>query len=463
MKSKMPIRMLVSGVLTTLFATLPMATYAASDVSKAEAEAIATEAYIYGYPLITMETTRDITTNVVTPKGTSAPMGQFVHMRSYPDASFTAVTAPNADTLYSVAWVDLSKEPYVLHVPDEKGRYYLMPMLSAWTNVFANPGTRTTGTKAADFVVTGPGWKGTLPPGTTEYKSPTNLIWILGRTYCTGTVEDYKEVHAIQDQYTLTPLSSFGKPYTPPNGVFNPDIDMKTSVRDQVNALKANFFFKKLAISMKDNPPSAEDAPMVAAMAKLGIIPGKEFDMSQDNTDTAKMGIEKIMSHGKEAGKVVNGWTMTTKTGVYGTDYLQRAYIAAIGLGANLPEDAIYPATSVDSKGKPLNGKKCYVLHFDKGQLPPAKGFWSLTMYNDQYFFIQNPLNRYSISPRNDLKTNPDGSVDLYLQSDSPGADKESNWLPAPKGQFVLMLRLYWPEESVLNGMWKPPAVKKVK
>ena len=197
----------------------------------------AIEAYIFGYPLVTMEMTRRVLTNAVKPMGLHAPMGQFANAREYPTAAFKDVTAPNADTLYSIAWLDLSQGPWVLHVPDEHGRYYLMPMLDGWTDVFADPGTRTTGTGAGEFAIAGAGWHGELPPGVEELRSPTNLVWVLGRTYCTGTPEDYTAVHAIQDQYKIVPLSAYGKPYTPPRGNVDSAIDMKTPVRDQVERM----------------------------------------------------------------------------------------------------------------------------------------------------------------------------------------------------------------------------------
>lgn len=439
-------------------------------LSEVDALKLGTEAYIYGYPLVTMDLTRQVITNVPSPEGSRGPMGRFNNLGEYPNASYHDVTAPNADTLYSMAWLDLSEEPYVLHVPNEKGRYYLMPMLSAWTNVFASPGTRTTGEKEHDFVIVGPNWKGTLPKGLIEIKSPTNMIWILGRTYCTGTPEDYAETHLIQYDYKLTPLSSFGKLYLPPDATIDPNIDMKTPIRDQVNALNADTFFKKLAALMKNNPPAKADAPMLAKLAKLSIIPGKDFDISKLNPEAAKglnqavkTGQEKIMAQVKNAGVIKNGWTITTKTGDYGTDYIQRAFIAAVGLGANLPQDAIYPTTSVDNNGQKLNGINHYIIHFAKGETPPVNAFWSLTMYNTNYFFVSNPLNKYTVSPRNKLSENKDGSVDLYIQNDSPGKDKEANWLPAPKDDFILMFRFYWPKEALLKGKWYPPAVKKVK
>lgn len=438
-----------------------------------EAAAIATESYVYGYPLVTMEYTRRVMTNTAKPEGTHAPMGQFVRMREYPTAQFRDVTAPNADTLYSTAWLDLAKEPYVLSLPDMGERYFLMPMLDGWTNVFQVPGTRTTGNKAQTYAITGPNWKGELPAGVKELKSPTNIVWILGRTYCTGTPEDYKACHAVMDRYDLRPLSAHGKEYTPPAGKVDPNVDMKTAVREQVNKLDAAAYFSLLAQLMKDNPPAKEDAPMVEKMAKIGIARGKPFDSAKLDPAVAKgiakapkVAFEKIMAHFKEAGKVENGWTFAPKTGLYGTDYLQRALITAIGLGANRPQDAVYPTSEAGADGKKYSGADKYVMHFPKGQTPPVNAFWSITMYDEKYFFVENPLNKYTVSPRNALKYNADGSLDVYIQNESPGKEREANWLPAPKGEFVLMLRMYWPKEkdpSILDGTWTIPPVKAVK
>lgn len=432
---------------------------------------LATDAYIYGYPLVTMEMTRRVVSNVVKPEGTRAPMGQLIRLRQYPNASFRDVTAPNADTLYTTAFLDVGPEPWVLSLPDMKGRYFLFPMLDGWTNVFQVPGKRTTGTAAQTYAITGPGWKGTLPPGVKEYKSPTGIVWLLGRIYCTGTQDDYKAVHELQDQCRLVPLSAYGKPYTPPDGKVDPSIDMKTAVREQVNRLDTKAYFTLLAQLLKTNPPVAADAPEIAHFAKIGLVPGKDFDAGKLDADFAKripqVAVDRIMVQFKtnKAVKDINGWGYTTKTGIYGTDYLMRALVTAIGLGANRPQDAIYPTSLKDADVKPYDGANTYVMHFPKGQLPPVGGFWSLTMYDADYFFVNNPLNRYSISARQNLKANPDGSVDLYIQNKSPGADKESNWLPAPTGKFVLMLRMYWPNEkspSIINGTWTIPPVRKV-
>ncbi|WP_201862832.1 DUF1254 domain-containing protein [Microvirga soli] len=432
---------------------------------------LATDAYIYGYPLVTMEMTRRVITNVAAPEGTRAPMGQVIKLRQYPDPSFKDVTAPNADTLYTTAFFDVGKEPWVLSLPDMKDRYFLMPMLDGWTNVFQVPGKRTTGTGAQTYAITGPGWSGTLPAGVKQYKSPTNIVWLLGRIYCTGTPEDYAEVHALQDQVKLVPLSAYGKPYTPPAGKVDPSIDMKTAVRDQVNRMDAVAYFTLLAELMKTNPPSAADAPALAKFARIGLVPGQDFDAGKLRADFAKripeIANDRIMIQFKINKDVhdIDGWGFTTKTGIYGTDYLMRALVTAIGLGANRPQDAVYPTSQKDGEGKVYDGANKYVMRFAKGQLPPVEGFWSLTMYDGAYFFVPNPIDRYSVSARQDLKPNPDGSVDLYIQKDSPGEDKESNWLPAPAGKFILMLRMYWPNEtnpSIIDGTWTIPPVRKV-
>jgi len=430
----------------------------------------AVDAYLYGYPLVTMDMTRRSLTNVAVPDAAHAPMGQILRARTYPAVDNHTVTAPNADTLYTTAWIDVTNEPWVIRIPDMGNRYYLVPMLDGYTNVFQSPGSRTTGEKPQTYVITGPGWSGTLPAGVTEYKSPTGMVWILGRIYCTGTPDDYAKVHALQDKFSLVPLSSYGKPYTPVPGIVDDTLNMKTAVRDQVDAMGLDEFFNYLAKLMKTNPPAAADAPMVAKMKAIGLEPGRDFDPSRLGIldkeviqGVPKLAQLKILQTFKNAPKI-DGWWFSTNLGTYGTDYMQRALIAAFGLGANLPQDAIYPAGMQDLDGKELDAaSNNYVIHFDKGQLPPVKGFWSLTMYDKDFFFVPNAINRYTLSQRDKLSSNADGSMDLYLQADSPGKAKEANWLPAPKAKFVPIFRLYWPKDtppSIIDGTWKPPAVK---
>jgi hypothetical protein len=471
MRSKALVLFLACCAAFTLLGCSQSDTKTASQPGVEQAVSDAINVYIYGYPLVTMDMTRKFITNYSSVQSSRGPMGQIIRLRTYPAVDDHAVTAPNADTLYTTAFIDVSKEPWVFSIPDMGDRYYLMPMLDGWTDVFQVPGKRTTGGKAQKYAITGPGWSGTLPAGVTEYKSPTGIVWILGRIYCTGTPDDYAKVHALQDKFSLVPLSSYGKPYTPLPGEVDNNLDMKTGVRDQVDHLEVNDYFNYLAKLMKTNPPAAEDAPIVAEMAKIGLVPGQDFDPSKLGAFdkeaikvVPKLAQVKIMEYFKTAAVPVNGWTyLTNHIGVYGTDYLQRALVTAIGLGANRPQDAIYPTSDKDADGSAYDGNKKYVMHFDKGQTPPVNGFWSLTMYDADYFFVPNPLNRYTLSSRSKFVLNPDGSFDLYLQADSPGKAKEANWLPAPKAKFMPMLRLYWPKESspsIIDGSWKPPAIK---
>ena len=434
-----------------------------------EAAKVGVDAVVYGLPLVIAELTKRVQTNVAAPEPNAhAPVNQFGSMVKYPTAADKDIVRMNVDTLYSFAFLDLTAEPIILSVPDTRGRYYLMPLIDAWTNVFASPGKRTTGTKAGNFAITGPGWTGTLPAGMTEYKSPTNLVMIGGRTQANGPA-DYPAVNAIQKQYKVTPLSAWGKPYTPPAGVVNPGVDMSPPV-EQVAKMSAATYFKTLAALLKASPPPPADAPMLAQLAKIGIVPGQDFDMSKLDPVVAK-GLEKsvetamakLQADAKETGKPVNGWNiLPMNLAAFGTDYGLRAVIALIGFGANIAADAVYPSAFVDADGKPLDGANRYVLHFDKGQAPPANAFWSLTMYNAQSFFVENPINRYNIAAWMPLKYNKDGSLDIYIQRESPGKAKESNWLPAPEGEFSVTMRIYWPKPEALDGTWKPTAIARV-
>jgi hypothetical protein len=435
-----------------------------------EAQKIGVEAVIYGLPLVVMDLTKRITTNVPEPQPNAhAPINQFGNALKYPLASDHTVVRLNIDTLYSWAWLDLAKQPMVLSLPDTGGRYYMMPMLDAWTNVFASPGTRTTGNKAGQFAITGPGWAGTLPAGVTEIKSPSNIVWIIGRTQTNGP-KDYAAANALQKQYKLTPLSAFGKPYTPPPGVLDPAVDMKSGPADQLAKMDTTTFFKTLARLVVSNPPAAADAPALAMFTKIGVVPGQDFDPGKLDPAIAKeleksmqIALQRLQAAAKTWGKPVNGWNVPPmNVGEFGTDYGFRAVVAFIGLGANLPADAIYPFAFVDGDGKPLNGANRYEVHFNKAQTPPANALWSLTMYDAQSFPVENPINRYTISSWMPVKYNEDGSLDVYVQKGSPGKDKEANWLPAATGDFSITMRVYWPKPAILDGTWKPPPVKRV-
>jgi hypothetical protein len=362
----------------------------------------------------------------------------------------------------------MTKEPMVISVPDTHGRYYLLPMLDMWTDVFASPGWRTTGTQAGDYALVPPGWNGTIPAGVTRIDAPTPYVWIIGRTKTDGP-PDYDAVHAIQAALKITPVSRWGMAPEPVVGTVDPSIDMKTPPKITVDAMPAGKFFAYAAEILKLHPPHVTDEPMLALMRRIGIERGKSFDI--DKVEPAiKAGLEtapeaalKLMAWKVSSlARVVNGWSMNTDTmGVYGNYYLKRAIVTQLGLGANVPEDAIYPLNLADETGEPLDGASAYVLHFDKGATPPVNAFWSVTLYDAEGYQVANGLNRFAVSSWMPFKYDPDGSLDLYIQNASPGADKEANWLPAPKGPFNLTMRLYAPMSDALTGKWNPPPVMK--
>ncbi|AZO83597.1 hypothetical protein BOO88_11080 [Stutzerimonas stutzeri] len=449
-------------------AIFPLVSQAQPKITAEEAHAIGVDAYIYFYPLLSMDITRKQFTNIEPGKEFGkGPMNMFVSVPQYPPADFKGVVRSNFDTLYSIAWLDLSKEPLVIAAPNTDGRFYLLPMLDMWTDVFASPGWRTTGTEAGQFLVTPPGWTGTVPAGMSHLPAPTPFVWVIGRTKTDGA-EDYAAVHKIQAGYTVTPLSRLGKEPEAVTVKVDPAVDMKTPPKIQVDSMSAADYFTYAAELLKVNPPHSTDQPMLAQIKRLGIEVGKSFNMDALDPQI-QAALQKVPKDAQALmtwkvptlAREVNGWSMNTDTmGVYGNYYLKRAIVTQVGLGANLPEDAIYPLNIGDSNGKPLDGANKYVLHFSKGETPPVNAFWSITLYDPQGFQVGNSLNRFAVSSWMPFKHNADGSLDLYFQNESPGKDLEANWLPAPKGSFNLTMRLYGPKAEALNGQWNPPAIK---
>jgi len=427
---------------------------------------LAEEVYVYAYPLVLMDVMKQVAT-------AKTPINTFAHRRTLPEPGATEPIHPNADMLMSTAWLDLSKEPIVLSVPDTKGRYYLFSAQDGWTNVFASLGKRVTGTDKADFAIVGPRWKGTLPPGVEEVKAPTDMALITGFTQVSGK-GDYAAVNKLQDQYKLAPLSRFTKGAarsSAPAAAAPARVDTKTPPAEQVAKMDARTFFTRLAQLLPENPPAKDDAAMVEKMKKLGIVAGQPFDPSKldaptlQGIDEAPQGTQDAMraaAKGTGGAEIRNGWTFHLDLGRYGANYGKRAFVAWIGLEADAPEDEIAMTAHLDGTGKPLDGAGQYIVHFDNGKTPPVDGLWSITLYNDKQLFPANPLDRHALGDRDKLKPNADGSIDIYVQNANPGGDKESNWLPAPKGPFILVLRMYAPKQDVGAGRWAPPPVKRV-
>jgi hypothetical protein len=429
----------------------------------------AVDAYLYLYPLVTMGITRR-QTNALPGTPRNSLTNQFFHIRTFPPANFKAVVRSNFDTLYSTAWLDLTSEPMVVSVPDTGGRYYVLPMLDMWTDVFAAPGSRTSGTRAGHFAVIPPGWTGKIPSGVTRIDAPTPSVWIVGRTQTDGP-QDYTAVHKIQDGYTVTPLSQWGLAPPPPTSLNTPLPHIAgPAPQVQVDHMPTLQYFQYAAELMKANPPHATDWSILETLKRLGITAGRSFNPEQLSpalrdalSSSAAEGQRRMHMRAANLGRVVNGWQIMTHTmGVYGIDYLKRAVIAQILLSANQPDDAVYPLVITDADGKTPVGRNDYVLHFAGGGLPPVGAFWSLSMYDAAGFQVANPINRFAIGSRDPLRHNADGSVDLYVQHANPGADRTANWLPSPaRGVLGLTMRLYAPKAAVLDGAWVPPPLRR--
>jgi len=444
---------------------------AAPKLEKDSVLKIAKEAYIYGLPLVLTDLTR---------VGSGAESNHFYHSNRFPDYTARLVVRPNNDTFYSSAFLDLGAEPVVLSIPDSKDRYFVVPLMDAWTNVFKSFGKRTTGTKAQTYVVTGPKWKGTLPQGIEEVKSPTDEVWIIGR-YQVNSPEDGKNfVAPIQNTLTAIPLSKWNKTAAPTVAAVSYSIEKNTVISDlkarkltgvqALNKLTTEEYFTYLNELLVKNPGLTADKKALARFAKIGIQPGKPFTLKSFNVETQtalnSLAAQLAEDFGKNQSffRAKNDEKIDLAIGNYGTDYLKRGLVAYVGLGALNPEEAVYRSYSVDADNQPLEGKNQYVLHFDAGKLPPARAFWSLTLYDKDGYLVDNAIDRYAIGDRNKLKFNADGSLDLYIQNQYPGAGKKENWLPAPIGNFNLSVRIYLPTDDFLHkeGSWVKPLVRKL-
>ncbi len=426
---------------------------------------IGVQAYIYGLAPVMIQRTENLF--VTTPGMGHSPVNQMGYSTNLAAANFTDVVTPNADTLYNTAWLELGKEPIVLHVPDTNGRYYVQQMLDAYTNTFNSVGKRTTGTGEGDFAIVGPDWNSSLPTGLQVIKSPTNTVWIIGRILVKGE-SDLPNVLALHKQFTLTPLSQYGKPAVAAK--YETLAEFKEAVASPT-AQASIRFFEELRIALKNNPPPAGEAALMAVFDRIGL--GKNETPYGTNLDTAiaddlsraiKDGDQIVKSSWKNLkGFYINGWTYNTNIGTYGYNYLLRAAVTDGVFGANVPEEAIYAKAQTGTDGQSLNGANKYIMHFDKDNMPPVDAFWSLSMYNaTTLLFVPNPVNHYSLGDQTTgLMYNLDGSLDIYIQHDAP-VGKESNWLPTPDGNFYMILRMYQPGPNALNGTYQIPQVQKV-
>jgi hypothetical protein len=434
--------------------------YAEDRIKEATAYILGMQGYAYGFPLVMMDVTRGVMTATGTAGEYSAPINQFHRFRNFASPDFKNVVRVSRNSLWAVAFLDLDQEPIVFSHPDTKGRYLVAQAMNMWTDNFASIGSRTTGDGPGDFLIAGPRWEGTPPPDVTAtYRCSTRYAWILVQPAAAGP-QDFPEVHALQDALTLTPLSGWGTPYSPPDNVaVDATVDTTATPLDQVRLMDGPSFFARLATALQDNPAYPADAPMLRRLKRLGVEPGKDFDRRALDPATVKglnRAVKKVWGMLESAPygmDTVNGWILPLNLGRYGTDYNTRAFVAYVGLGALSAEDAIYPSGFVDIDGMPLDGAKSYVLHFEKDRLfPSLSGVWSISAYREN-FYVHNPIERYAITSGMALTYNEDGSLDVYIQARSPGTDHEANWLPCPpSGPFNLSIRVYQPKQAMLDG-----------
>ncbi|MBY3111576.1 DUF1254 domain-containing protein [Rhizobium laguerreae] len=441
-----------------------------------EAKDIAEEGFIYGLPLVMNYAVMQEFAVDRNSGQFKAPFNEINNMHKVASPADTAVITPNSDTPYSILWLDLRAEPMVISVPTvEKERYYSVQLIDGNTYNFGSIGSRTTGSEPGSYLVVGPDWKGEKPDGIKQvFTSSTPFVFANFRTQLIDA-EDMANVEKVQAGYKAQPLSAFLKQPAPPAA---PTIEFLPAT---TAGIKKNFF-EYLDVALQFVPETSRDKDIRAKLARIGIGPGKTFEFKDlplehkaEMLVGMKQGDDKIDKWLATGNKPINGWNVSSLLGdeaFFNGDWLMRSGAAKAGLYGNDAAEAMYPFTRTDASGKPLDGSKHkYTITFPPGQLPPVHSFWSVTMYDGKsQFLVKNPINRYLInSPMlPGMKKNEDGSLTLYVQKDSPGADKEANWLPAPDGTIYLVMRLYWPKTeapSILpagKGTWQPPGVKRV-
>lgn len=422
-------------------------------------------AYIFAYPLVLMDATR----NSMAKLSPSSPHSNHLHhLRDLPTHEFRTVVRPNNDTLYSIAWFDLSQEPQVIATPDMGDHYYVLPFMDAWTNVFSSIGTRTTGNRAQQFVLVGPDWQGELPEHLERIDSPTNMVWMIGRIEVKDLTNP-QPVFQLQDQLLLTSLADWH------NDQWRRNISESSQTKsftdtlsppEQINALEAQPFFNQFSLLLAKQRASTKDDGAIDNLAKLGIRAGQTFEPNRYKNWLMNFAIdrarEKLVDVATQREPNENNWfVIRDGIGRYGEDYNSRAFVALYGLGALPPEEASYPNTRHDSHHQALSGRHKYRIQWDRDQLPPVGAFWSLTIYDDNGYMVKNPINRYRIGSNNKLHWNSDGSLQLQLQNTSPDR-VNSNWLPVPEGGFNIVLRMYWPQQSFLEGEWQLPQIERL-
>lgn len=434
-------------------------------LTSTHAKSLGSDAFVFGFPLLLMAATMRRSTAADGRSG-EPPTNRFEHLNRFPDPTFTAVVGANSDTLYSLAWLDLVREPALLELPDVGERSYLLTLLDAWSNVFASLGPRTAGSGDSAYAIAGPGWTGELPRGTRRLDAPTNHVWAICHLHTAGH-EDLDAARAVQQGLRLMPLGE----HESGDGDLAAPVDLEPrdepSPHRHVMSLRAEGFLEELAAGMAVNPPLDRDRPMLDRLAKIGLRPGRPLTWSGLSADI-RDALEGGIADGKEAvglppsGREENGWhSLQESLGDFGTDYLRRAQVANVALGISHAADAVFPLTATDGEGRRLNGAHRYRLRFEADGLPPVAALWSLALYDMDQLFVPNPIDRFALGNRDQLELAPDGSLEIAIQHERPDGS-DANWLPAPEGDFNLMLHMYWPDRSVLDGSWTIPPVQRI-
>lgn len=416
--------------------------------------------YSFAYPLVLMEVTKEYMLSK-----SNGVHNSFIHHRELMDNSFDGVVAVNVDTLYSTGYLSLAAGPVFIHIPDTTGHYFMMPILDAWTNVIAEPGTRNIGSDPHKLFVTGPNWDGDVPDDHQHVQSPTNTAWVIGRIRA-DSKENFSEIHKLQDKFLIY-QNNKSKDWKKTDYMLKVKND--SSPDAQVREYSADVFFSSFCKLLRDNPAAESDSGMLERLKKHKLI-NKDCLFPRE-----KLNDHKFIDAYKRAINIIDqslavvmklnrgGWRIPLDVGRYGNNYQMRSIVAKIGLGANTPEDAVYPSAAYDKDKNKLNGSFSYEITFPPDSLPPVKGFWSITSYNSSRMLFESNDDNYAVGDRSKLKYNDDGSLTIFVRNDPP-ANKEyvGNWLFVGKEDFNLVMRLYWPKESVLSGVWTPPLIEKV-
>jgi len=437
-------------------------------VSEAEARAVSRDAYVYGLPMV--DTYRVMYAYSVDKDNPQykGPFNSVLNIARVFTPDDTAFVTPNSDTPYTFSGLDLRSEPVVVTVPKmEKNRYFVFQLMDLYTFNFAYIGSRTTGNDGGNYMIAGPGWTGATPKGVTKViHSETSLVSIVGRTQLFNS-DDLDNVKKIQAGYKVQPLSTFEGKAAPPQA---PAVSWIKPIAPAEERTSLAFFNELAFLLQFAQPPHPSEVALRKRFAEIGIESGKPFDASKLSPalqDALKQGMLDGQKAIDERRALLHGKTdqLFGDRAFLKNDYVARATGTQVGIGANSRDEALYPILDQDAQGQTLDGSKHkYTLRFAKGQQPPVNAFWSITMYDlPQQLLVKNPINRYLInSPMlPNMKTDPAGGITIYIQADSPGKDKESNWLPAPKGPFVTFMRYYWPKPALLDGQWKTPAIQR--